>query len=305
MEKLKVFRTAMSPYQGKDFKQKEKSLLQQLDVEYLDSAEDADILITNTHTSLEDYDLSKIKLIIHPNSGYDNFNVATIEKYSIPIVIGHEIRANAVATYSLSALFDHFVKLPFQEVWDKERIWERKDINNLKVQLIGKGHIGAMIYDSLKCIVDELFCYDPFLGINELELDKADVIIFACGLNYTSHHFLNFKNISLLKDNVVIINGARGKLIEQDALFNFLNQNSSAKAYLDVFETEPIDVKSYNITNLHPTSHIAGVTEGLNQSILNFSLKVLKDYLECDESSFSKKYKNEILQNKIVDGHLI
>ncbi|MCK5884243.1 MAG: hypothetical protein KAG61_11180 [Bacteriovoracaceae bacterium] len=304
MEKLKVFRTAISPYQGDDFREREAVLLKTLDVEYLETPGDANVLITNTHTSLTDYDLSKVKLIIHPNSGYDNFSLADLSNTNAPIVIGHTVRANAVASYSLSALLGHYVQIPNQKKWSKKRTWVRKDLSKLKVQLIGVGHIGQQIQQSLGPIVKEVFSYDPYKNANTLKLSEADAVIFATGLNQTSHCFLDREKIGKLKKDVLIINGARGKLIDQSCLITFLKMNKESFAYLDVFEDEPVNFEQFQLNNLITTSHIAGVYSDLNNEILNFSYSVLKNFIEKSDS-FHTLYKDEILQNKVVHGIII
>lgn len=112
VSKFQVLRTHISPYQSQDFLYHEEKMISQFpELKYetdLSSISTENILITNTHTELSRLPqsvLSKTKLIIHPNSGYDHFAHEHNIWKSIPVVIGHTIRAQAVAEYSLGALF--------------------------------------------------------------------------------------------------------------------------------------------------------------------------------------------------------
>src|SRR5690606_32424520 len=101
-------------------------------------------LITNTHTnpdSISQTILEKTTLLIHPNSGHDNFQESFIENAAFPIVFGNPIRAHAVAEYILSALFQHFTKLPIHHHWDNDRLWNRKLVRDQKILLLGFGTI--------------------------------------------------------------------------------------------------------------------------------------------------------------------
>src|SRR6478735_7313580 len=113
MKSYQVVRTHISPYQSKDFISQEETMisgLAGLNYRRLNEISDLDtILITNTHTDLRALPpglLKRTKLIIHPNSGYDNFHKDHVLWKDIPIVIGHTIRAQAVAEYSIGAVFE-------------------------------------------------------------------------------------------------------------------------------------------------------------------------------------------------------
>src|SRR5690606_23834996 len=132
MKSVQVIRTHISPYQSQDFLFKERLLLEKIPGVTYRSLEGYEaspaVLITNTHTDLGQIPpdlLEQTKLIIHPNSGYDNFTKDTSLWEKIPLVIGHKIRAQAVAEYSLAAIFQWIVDLPQHLRWDKNRNWDR------------------------------------------------------------------------------------------------------------------------------------------------------------------------------------
>ena len=141
-------------------------------------------------------------------------------------------------------------------------------VNNAEVNLLDLNDFEMPIYG-----IDK----ENESGIPQLAHDfkqqiiDADAIIMACSLNDTSRHMINADIMPSLKKDVVIINGARGPLVEQSSLLAFLKTNELAYAYLDVFEKEPFDSADFeNMANVGLTSHIAGVHECLDDGILNF-----------------------------------
>jgi D-3-phosphoglycerate dehydrogenase len=303
-QSLTIKRTSTSPYFSPAFNHLEKESLETL-VEMLPSGSStpSNILITNTHThfdSLSDEELRKLELIIHPNSGYDNIPVNFVKGSKAPIVIGSTIRAQAVSQYILSALFHHFSPIAHHPEWDKERKWPRKLLSDLKICLIGYGHIGKILSSTLTPIVKELSIYDPYENLVSLNHKSADVVILACGLNAKSRHMIDKKFLNVISESALIINAARGELIKTSDLVNFLAANDEAFAVLDVFEKEPNDFWDFkHLRNIKLTSHIAGVYKNIDQHTIDFELKVVRDFLELTDFDFKNKYQKMILQNRL------
>lgn len=306
---MNVYRCNLSKYQKKDYSAREMQLVAQLGSVYQESLIEngihADVLITNSNSDLSSLPIQwdKVKLIIHPNSGYDNFTSSLIEKINAPIVIGNRIRANAVASYTLSCFFHAFANIPFSYSWDEKRKWNRKNIDELSVLLIGHGHIGKILKSSLQPLVGRLEIYDPFdldmKYIHLPDLSDFDSVIMAAGLNKTSKQMIDKKFLQKLPTHCVLINGARGKLIEQASLLNHLAENKEFQVYLDVFETEPERLENWSkLPNAYLSSHIAGVYKSLDGSILSFVKEVLKNFQLMSKHAFKASYGEQILQEK-------
>lgn len=302
----KLYRTGLSTYQAKNFKLNEKEAFEKIGIEYLDSIVDANILVTNTHCDLSKYsleDLQKIKLIIHPNSGYDNFTVPQVQGLSAPIILGNEVRAKSVASYIIACFYNAFSSPPFSKNWDKDRAWNRKSLEELSIQVIGYGQIGKILQKSLGHLVKSLTFFDPYkdqLALNE----KADCLIMACSLNNETKSMIDHKFLKRFSSQCVFINAARGGLVNTDDLIAWLNENPKARAYLDVFDPEPIDFSIFP-ENVYKTSHLAGVDEGLDQRIINFEVKVCVDWLSLTSKQFYDKWSSVYLSNKIKGADFI
>lgn len=313
MISYQIIRTHSSPYHGAHFEQIERDRLEALpglgfaQLERFEAK--PTILITNTHTDLSKLPsnlLSLTKLILHSNSGYDRFADSHELWKAIPVVVGHEIRAQAVAEYTLSCLFQGLNELPQHLSWDASRKWDRPLIKNQLVHIYGFGHIGKIVAATLHALGADVQVADPFVATPFAKPQgQARIVIACCSLNKSSKHLFNQKFFSTAHPELIFINGARGKLVEETALREFLLSHPSAQAFLDVFENEPFDSSWYHFPQVWKTSHIAGVHLGLDEDIIRFEEKVLKAFLTLSTQEFKHHYEKELLQNKWLQGELI
>lgn len=324
MKSFQAVRTHLSPYQHPDFMQMEKSLLENLPgIEYRPleklHPDKEIILLTNTHTKLSQLPgslFSRTRLIVHANSGYDNFSGPPEESLweKIPVVIGHTIRAQAVVEYSLGCLFEATQSLPQHLIWNKGRHWSRELLKDIPVCIFGYGHIGSKLAATLTALGVQVTIVDPFIQEcphphfkywQELDLKKIRVVISCMGLNATSRKLFNEDFFAKAHESLIFINGARGGLVDEVALKNFLRSHPEAWAFLDVFENEPFGDEWHNFPQVWKTSHIAGVHQKLDQGILDFEHTVLSDFLTLSDNEFTLRYKKELLQFKRIQGELI
>ena len=319
---FQVIRTHLSPYQAKNFEQIESSALEMLPgIKYRQlgdfKAQQPTILVTNTHTKISELPpeiLKSTELIVHPNSGYDNFRQDEKFWKDIPLIIGHEIRAQAVAEYTLSCLFQGLTELPQHLSWDHSRNWSRNLIKGREVWIFGHGHIGKIVAQTLSALGANLTIVDPFIKScpykhlkkwQEGFIRNAEIVIAACGLNDFSHHLFNQDFFDGAHPDVIFINGARGGLVKESALRSFLLTHPKAQAFLDVFEKEPFTEEWHHFPQVWKTSHIAGVHKDLDQEILRFEVRVISDFLQLSTHEFLGKYSLELLQNKKHQGVII
>jgi len=282
-----------------------------------DASEESTILITNTHTHLKNLPsriLKNTKLIIHPNSGYDNFHHDFDLWKEIPLIVGHIIRAQSVAEYSIGAVFEALLEMPQHITWNKERSWNRILLKETTAWVFGYGHIGKIVADTLSTLGMKISVVDPFTNQcphkllkrwQDGQIKEARVIISAMSLNKTTRHLFNQDFFDSLSNEVLFINGARGELVEETSLKNYLLSNPNSFAYLDVFNKEPFGEEWLGFPQVWKTSHIAGVEKNLDNKILEFEKSVLENFIDNNDVIFREKYKTELLQNKWIKGVLI
>jgi len=327
---VQIYRTNASSYQNPSFFVQEKKILEKIEgVKYIQSLneinnEDPFILITNTHTKLNEIPkvlLDKTILVVHPNSGHDNFPVEFIKNSSFPIILGNPIRSHAVAEYIIGCIFNHFTKIENHLHWSNDRTWERKLLRDQKVLILGNGHIGKVVKNSLSSLCREVKTFDPFVenqfNHTDLTVNYAkemfkgvQVLLLAQSLNENSAKMINNDILKLLDPECLIVNAARGGLIEEEHLIHYLQKNPKAFAYLDVFENEPFKPGHlHDIKNVNKTSHIAGVYKKLNQDIISYEFHIIKEFLgymrENRKEQFSEDYKECLLSSRIQKDILI
>jgi D-3-phosphoglycerate dehydrogenase len=322
MKSFQAIRVNLSPYQHPDFSRWEKNLLEELPgISYRElNSRDPDqdiVLITNTHTCLSELPqdvLVKTRLILHPNSGYDHFASDKKIWENISTVIGHEIRAQAVAEYTIGCLFQGLLDLPQHLSWNKTRRWERSLLKDQDILIVGFGHIGKIVAQTLSALEMKITLIDPYIesapfplfkSWREVDLKKMRATLVCSSLNSTSRKLFDEEFFSEVNEELLFINGARGPLVDEAALKNYLRLNPKAFAFLDVFEEEPFKEEWLSFPQVWKTSHIAGVYQELDQGILRFERKVLEDFLNMSEKSFTEKYRQELLQFKWIKGELI
>jgi D-3-phosphoglycerate dehydrogenase len=276
-----VKRTDSSSYFPSGFEALERSKLESIPgVRYFGTGAelppDGDIcLLTNTHTKLASWEKvrARVKLVLHPNSGHDNLVPGWSE---VPLVLGNPIRAQAVAEWCLSALYQHAAFLAHHPIWPATRDWHRPLLSDRRTLIVGHGHVGKI----LKAHLPEAFVYDPPAGMHVDLYSGFETVILAASLTDSSRNLLDAEFFSHAPHDLLVINPARGELIDEKALRDFLSTHPQARCYLDVHHTEPYPAHYWNTPQVIATPHIAGVWQGLIESMLAYEAEVLKLYMK-------------------------
>jgi phosphoglycerate dehydrogenase-like enzyme len=280
------------------------------------------IVLTNSNTPsalLRQIPLTHIKLLIHPNSGYDNFDPAYVQQAKFPIVLGHPLREAAVTEYILTSLMTASSPIPWRTAWDNTRQFSgRQLMDGQKILLSGFGHIGQRLAPILGGLGAQLFICDPFQtaplqkaledGLKAQALAWADVpwpeldsIILAASLNPTSRHQISREVVTQLKQKVILINSARGGLIDEAALALFL-EGSGHQAFIDTWENEPHPSFNWQHPRLHASSHVAGVYPELGTRQLAYLRTCLIAWQRLPFAAFEVAYQRELLHHRLQTG---
>ena len=118
-------------------------------------------------------------------------------------------------------------------------------------------------------------------GLLDEVLSNSDVVFLHCPLTSDNHHIINEKTISRMKDGAILINNARGQLVDEAALASALNSGKLYAAGLDVTEIEPIPSSSplLSARNCLITPHMSWLSKESRQRILNTALDNVKQFL--------------------------
>ncbi len=203
---------------------------------------------------------NKLKAISKWGTGIDSIDSVAAEQLGIKVrrVVGvfADPVADSVLTYML--LFS-------RKVVEKDKLvragdWYKVKSFTLREQslgVIGVGHIGKAVVRRAAAFGMKIYCCDiktvsqEFLaetGAQQVTLEEllaqADFVSLNCDLNKSSHHLINQNSLKLMKPNAVLINTARGPLVNEAALIQALSTRQIGGAALDVFEVEPLPIDS-------------------------------------------------------------
>eukprot|EP01029_Cantina_marsupialis_P001279 TRINITY_DN1106_c1_g1_i2.p22 TRINITY_DN1106_c1_g1~~TRINITY_DN1106_c1_g1_i2.p22 ORF type:complete len:313 (+),score=40.20 TRINITY_DN1106_c1_g1_i2:38519-39457(+) len=187
--------------------------------------------------------------------GVDNVDFEACRELNIPITNTPDMFGGEVADVAMSLLLGltrqtHFIdrEIRNQFSWPKPA---GMSIEGKTVGVVGFGDIGASLVKRLSGFDVKVIAYDPGVegnkGYDFVErsvfperLEELDVLMFTCSLNKSNHHMLNSETLALMKKGALVVNVARGPLIDEEALIHSLQIGHIAAAGLDVFEVEPL-----------------------------------------------------------------
>ena len=194
------------------------------------------IVITSSNTRIQELaDLGLLKdtqLIIHPNSGYDNFSVDFVRQFKGNVILGNSLRARAVADYILQGVltYAHFSTmknnshysgpLPKTTTWDKKRSYPRQLLETMQALVIGLGHVGKLVQQGLESLGIKVSLFDPFIIANTPfpPLRDHKIVCLCASLNPSSQNMVNQEFLAKLPEDFLLINAARGGLVDFSAL---------------------------------------------------------------------------------------
>lgn len=225
--------------------------------------------------------LAHCKAIVKVAVGFDNIDLdATRERgidvYNVPDYGTEEVADHAMALLlSMSRRLAHMDGLAKAGNWDWKTIGTASRIRGTTLGIVGFGRIGGALARRAMPFGMDVCFYDPYVpsGIektfgvrrcNDLAslLHEADHLSIHCSLNDTSYRLLGRAQFDRMKRGVLIVNTARGAIIDTDALVDALSAGIVAGAGLDVIENEPaVDPRLARLDSVTLTSHSAFYTK--------------------------------------------
>lgn len=252
----------------------------------LRQAVDADYLLVSGRLPIDEKVLSvakHLKMIQRTGVGTEMLDLEAIKQHGIPVYVNKGVNARSVAEHTLTLMLCCLKNIPQIDKNVKQGIWKKQqtgvtchELYGKTVGLVGLGAIGRQVARFLKVFGAKVFYTDLIRQNNstEKELDltfvpyfeqllpQVDILSFHCPLTPDNKEMLNDSTISLMRDNSIVINTARGKLINETALYKALAKGKLCSAALDVHYEEPIGSDSLllNLNNVILTPHIAGLS---------------------------------------------
>ena len=236
---------------------------------------------------------TNLKYVQATSAGLERLPIDYFDKHNIKYCNAKNVYSIPIAEWVIMFILNsyksmnQFYKQKESKVWIKNRNID--ELTDKVITIIGYGNIGKEIAKRLKAFgviinVVDIYKVDDSL-INESflldEIDRAlsisDVVILSIALTDTTYHLINQDKFELMKNESILINVARGSLIDEQALIQKIEKFKSVA--LDVFEKEPLDINSklWQTTNTIITPHNSFVSNKVNERMFELILDNLKN----------------------------
>lgn len=199
---------------------------------------------------------TNLKVIARAGTGVDNINCKIAREKNIVVMNTPGGNTNATAEHTLALIMATLRKIPFADKTTHKGEWQKKAIKGSELYkktlgIIGFGNVGRRLNKIVGNFDLEILVHSKFLSptqakdanINNVSfaelIAKSDIISFHCQAASDGLPILRKEHYASMKPSAIIINTARGNIVDEEDLNQALNENLIAGAAIDVFSTEP------------------------------------------------------------------
>jgi len=243
---------------------------------------EADALLVRSATTVDAEVLAaapKLKIVARAGVGLDNVDVDAATERGVLVVNAPTSNIHSAAEHALALLLSAARQIPAADASLREHTWKRSSFSGTEifgktVGVVGLGRIGQLVAQRLSAFGTHLIAYDPYvsparaaqLGIELLTLDellaRADFISVHLPKTPETAGLIGKDALAKTKPGVVIVNAARGGLVDEAALADAVRSGHVRAAGLDVFSKEPCtDSPLFELPQVVVTPHLGASTE--------------------------------------------
>ena len=260
----------------------------------LRQAVDADYLLVSGRLYIDEGVLSVakfLKMIQRTGVGTEMLDMEAIKMHDIPVYVNAGVNARSVAEHTITLMLACLKRLPQINADTRKGVWKKQlqgvtthELNGKNVALVGMGNIGRSVATMLLPFGVKILYTDVFRQSAEVEgqlgltyydsfgalLPEADILSFHCPLTPENKEMLNKDSLVKMKQGAIVVNTARGKLINPDDLYEALQSGHIASVGLDTHYEEPVKegYKLAELDNVILTPHIGGLSYEAFQSMM-------------------------------------
>lgn len=244
----------------------------------------------------------QLKIISSVSVGYDNYDVDYLNQKNIWLSHTPHVLTETTADLAFTLLMSAARKVPYLDYWTKSGEWKRtvsqaqfgQDIHGKTLGIIGLGNIGAAIarrglYGFNMNILyhnrrEKLEMAQPlnaqYRSLEQL-LQESDFVVVAVDLNAESKALLSTEQFDLMQSHAVLVNIARGSVIDEQALIQALKDRKIFAAGLDVYEKEPLQTSElFQLDNVVTLPHVGSATAETRKKMAELAYRNLVDALD-------------------------
>jgi D-3-phosphoglycerate dehydrogenase len=238
-----------------------------------------------------------LKVIGRAGIGVDNVDIPAATAAGVVVMNTPFGNSITTAEHAIAMMFALARQLPQADLSTQAGKWEKNRFMGVELYgktlgLIGAGNIGSIVADRANGLKMKVVAYDPFLsperaveiGVEKVELDqllaRADVITLHTPLTDKTRNILSAENLAKAKRGVLVINCARGGLVDEEALREALDSGQVGGAAFDVFVEEPAKANAlFGAANFIATPHLGASTLEAQENVALQVAEQMSDYL--------------------------
>lgn len=237
-----------------------------------------------------------LKYIIRAGEGTDNIDKAYCAEKGIKVSNTPGANNNSAAEHALALMMTVLRKTAWANSSMQSGKWDKaaftgNELTNKTIGIMGFGRIGQLLCKRLQGFEPNVLFFDPFLKdspfdyakrvetLDEL-FSKSDVVSIHTPLLDATKGIVNADLLNKMQPHAVLVNAARGKIVDEDALYSVLKEGKIKAAGFDVFATEPLEDNSKlrELDNIVLTPHLGGSTEEAQFRVGEMAYHQMKEF---------------------------
>jgi len=238
----------------------------------------------------------KLKVVGRAGVGVDNIDLNAATQHGVLVVNAPDGNTIAATEHTIAMMLALARNIPQAVAKMKNGVWDKKAFLGVELRgkvlgVIGLGRIGSAVARRAQALEMDIVAYDPYitsekaesLGIKLVTMDEllpvADFITMHMPKTKETYHMLDEQAFAKMKDGVRVINCARGGIVDEEALYKYMQSGKVAGAALDVFEKEPnTESPLLALDNFIATPHLGASTA---EAQLNVAIDVAEEIVEA------------------------
>ena len=240
---------------------------------------------------------TNLKVVGRAGIGVDNINIDAASANGVVVMNTPYGNAITTAEHAIAMMFALARQIPLADRLTQGGKWEKSKFMGMELTgktlgVIGCGNIGSRVVERALGLRMKVVGYDPYLtperakdmGIEKVELDallkRAEIITLHTPLTDSTRGILNAESLATAKKGVLVINCARGELVEEEAMKAALESGQVGGFAVDVFAVEPPENYSlFGMENVVATPHLGAATLEAQENVALQVAEQMSDYL--------------------------
>jgi D-3-phosphoglycerate dehydrogenase len=240
---------------------------------------------------------ARLRVVGRAGIGVDNVDVPAATQRGIVVMNTPFGNAITTAEHAIALMFAAARQIAAADASTQAGKWEKSRFMGAELYaktlgLIGCGNIGSIVADRALGLKMKVVAYDPFLspdraleiGVEKVELEqllsRADIISLHVPLTDKTRNILSAENLARTRRGVMVVNAARGGLVDEQALRVLLDKGHVAAAAFDVFSEEPASQNPlFGAPNFTATPHLGAATSEAQENVALQVADQMADYL--------------------------